>query len=115
MTIYEGSCSRTPLVVSDHPMFRLKVRDRFSALMFPAKDARALAARIRELRTDRELYATLSRNGEAAANQHLCPLKCHELISRWLSGTEEDRRVLGSYSLASGRYGTLNPDWRNAQ
>jgi glycosyltransferase involved in cell wall biosynthesis len=115
MTIYEGYCSRTPLVVSDHPMFRLKVRDRFSALMFPARDAQALAARVRELRTDGALYAALSRNAEEAASQHLCPLKFHELISRWLSGTPEDRRVLESYTLASGRYGTLDPDWRNAQ
>jgi hypothetical protein len=34
-------------------------------------------------------------------------LKYHELISRWLSNTAEDRAFLATYSLASGRYDAL--------
>jgi glycosyltransferase involved in cell wall biosynthesis len=104
MTIYEAFCSRTPIIASDHPMFRVKLRDGDNALIFKAGDVNALVDRIRLLAGDPALYARLSRNGEAAAEQFFCPLKYHELISRWLSNTDEDRRILSGFSLASGRY-----------
>ena len=104
MTIYEGLCSRTPVVASDHPMFRVKLKHEDNALIFAAGNPAALAERLRALSTDSSLYARLSRNAEEAVAKFFCPLKYGELISRWLSGTEEDRRVLSTYSLASGRY-----------
>jgi glycosyltransferase involved in cell wall biosynthesis len=104
MTLYEALCSRSPIVASDHPMFRLKIRDGENALVFRAGDAGALAARLRELGGDPTLYARLSAGGERAAAEFFCPLKFGELLTRWLSGTDADRRALGAYSLASGRY-----------
>jgi glycosyltransferase involved in cell wall biosynthesis len=104
MTLYEAFCSRTPIIASDHPMFRVKLRDGENALIFKAGDAGALADRIRLLAGDPVLYARLSRNAEAAAEQFFCPLKYDELISRWLSNTEEDRNVLSGFSLSTGRY-----------
>ena len=104
MTIYEGLCSRTPVVASDHPMFRLKLKNRETALVFRAGEPAALAESLQELGTDGTLYARLSRAAESAAADFFCPLKYDELISRWLSNREEDRRVLSSFSLSSGRY-----------
>ena len=104
MTIYEALCARTPIIASDHPMFALKLRDEDNALIFKAGDADALAHRILALATDPALYARLSRNGEAAAARFFCPLKYDELISRWLSNTAEDRRVLSEFAIVSGRY-----------
>lgn len=104
MTIYEAFCSRTPIVASDHPMFGFQIRDGESALVYPAGDARALADRLKQLAGDPTLYANLSLAAESAAADFFCPLKQHELFGRWLSGTEEDRRFLAGFSLASGRY-----------
>jgi glycosyltransferase involved in cell wall biosynthesis len=104
MTIYEGICSRTPLVVSDHPMFRLKLRDEVTALVFRAGDPASFAERLHRLQSDPELYVKLSRNAEAAAEQFFCPLKYHELIGHWLSGRAEDRQVLSQFTIATGRY-----------
>ena len=104
MTIYEGLCSRTPVVASDHPMFRLKLRDGHNALVFPASDPAALAQRLRQLAGDAALYQRLSATAEDAASDFFCPLKYHELLTRWLSGSQADRRALADFSLASGRY-----------
>jgi glycosyltransferase involved in cell wall biosynthesis len=112
MTIYEGLCSRTPIVSSDHPMFKMKLRHGESAMVFPAANPAALAQTVRELGTNPEIYSRLSKGADIAAAAFGCPLKYHELISRWLSGSPEDRRVLSSFSVASGRYGDREPNPR---
>jgi glycosyltransferase involved in cell wall biosynthesis len=104
MTIYEGLCSRTPLVVSDHPMFRFKVFDGDNVLMYPASQSAKLADCLSRLDREPDLYRRLSIQGGASASDFFCPLKYHDLVTRWLSGTAEDRQVLSTYSLASGRY-----------
>jgi len=102
--LFEAFCSRTPLVTSDHPMFRLKVTHDVNALVAPAGNPLALARALQRLVTEPELYERLSLAGEAAAAAFFCPLKLPELVSRWIRDSEDDRRVLASYSLASGRY-----------
>jgi glycosyltransferase involved in cell wall biosynthesis len=104
MTIYEAYCSRTPLVASDHPMFRDKVVDRVSGLTFRASDPGALTDRIEELVRDRALYERLSQNSADAWERLQCPVKHDDLYLRWLSNTDEDRRWLADHALASGRY-----------
>jgi glycosyltransferase involved in cell wall biosynthesis len=104
MTIYEGLCSRTPIVASDNPMFMIKMQDEQSALIFAAGNSARLAEKIRRLETDPALYARLSQGADLAATEFFCPLKYHELIDRWLGGSEEDREILSSFSIASGRY-----------
>jgi glycosyltransferase involved in cell wall biosynthesis len=104
MTIYEGLCSRTPVVASDHPMFRLKLKHRDTALVFRAGDPASLAECLQELGTDGPLYARLSSAADRAAADFFCPLKFDELITRWLDNRDEDRRILSTFSLSSGRY-----------
>jgi len=103
-TLYEALCCRTPLVISDHPMFRLRLRPERDALTFTAGRPGELAAQLERLATDAHCYARLSRASAAAAERYLCPLQWHELIERWLRDTPEDAASLASYSLASGRY-----------
>ena len=86
MTLYEALCSRTPIIASDHPMFALRMRDGFNALVFRAQSAAHLAARVRELMSNPIVYESLSRNAETAANDYLCPLKWDRLLTAWLDG-----------------------------
>src|SRR5205807_10325309 len=83
MTIYESFCARTPLITSDHPMFRGKVVDGLSGLVFPASDPSALADRIETLADDAGLYASLSHRAGEAWERLQCPVKHHDLYSRW--------------------------------
>jgi len=99
MTLYEALCTRTPLLTSDHPMFALKIRDRYNALVFPERNPEAFANRIEELATSPELYARLSNNAGNAAEDYLCPLKYDRLITDFLNAQE--RPKLRRYSLAN--------------
>jgi glycosyltransferase involved in cell wall biosynthesis len=85
MTLYESLCVRTPLIVSDHPMFALRIRDRENALVFREKDVNAIAACVIALRTDGDLYCSLSKAAERAADDYLCPIKWDRLVSDFLN------------------------------
>jgi glycosyltransferase involved in cell wall biosynthesis len=84
MTIYETLCSRTPLIASDHPMFRTNLQHEKESLIFPAGDAEALAANIRRALTDAGLYERLSSASAASWNQLQLPVKWGDAIDRWL-------------------------------
>jgi hypothetical protein len=64
LTIYEALRARTPIVASDHPMFAGILVDDASAKVFRAGDVQALAAALRSLMADRDLYECLSRNAQ---------------------------------------------------
>lgn len=105
MTLYEALCTRTPLLTSNHPMFALKIRDGYNALVFPERDAKVLANRIEELMRSPELYSRLSSNALAAADVYLCPLKFDALISAFLGPNPAE---LQKFSLADSYAGHLN-------
>jgi glycosyltransferase involved in cell wall biosynthesis len=100
MTIYEGLSSHTPVVVSDHPMFRGRVVHRQSVIVFPASSAAGLFAAIQGLATDAALYQRLSAAAGATCREFFGPLKWDQLVTRWLSATAEDQAWLGSFALA---------------
>ena len=102
--IYESYCSRTPPIVSDHPMFRNTVRHRETGLVFPAGDGDALAACVKTLLSDATLYRNLSEASQAAWQAMQCPVMWHELVERWLNDTTDDYRWLAKRCLASGIY-----------
>lgn len=105
MTLYEALCTRTPLITSDHPMFALKIRNLYNALVFPERNTDALAECVDKLMSSPELYAKLSLRAEDAAEGYLCPLKYHQLISAFLDPAE--RVKLRKYSLEAYAYGCL--------
>lgn len=102
-TIYLGLASRTPLVVSDHPMFVAYLRDGEDVLVAPERAPKALAARLRALFDDEALYARLSRNSDVTFARITHPVLWGEFIERWLRDTPEDRAWLDAQAL---------PRWR---
>jgi glycosyltransferase involved in cell wall biosynthesis len=102
-TIYLGLASRTPLVVSDHPMFVAYLRDGDDVLVAPEHAPQALAARLRALFDDEALYARLSRNSDAAFARIAHPVLWGEFVERWLRDTPEDRAWLDAQALLNWR------------
>jgi len=105
LTIYDSYCSRTPLIASDHPMFRGRVEDGFAALVFRAGSPESLADRAEEALRSPDLYAQLSRNSEAAWTKLQLPVRWGDLLLQWLAGPEQTRALLSRFSLATGPYG----------
>jgi glycosyltransferase involved in cell wall biosynthesis len=104
LTIYEALCSHTPIVASDHPMFRDKLVDQVSALIFPAQDASALADRLIQLTSDPTIYNTLSANSTKAWDNLQVPVKLADLLNRWVFDSPANQEWLYRYRLASGQY-----------
>jgi glycosyltransferase involved in cell wall biosynthesis len=100
LTIYEALCSRTPLVVSDHPMFLGNVQHEESALVFPAQDVLAMAQQITRLLDDKDLYARLSNLSLAAWERLQIPVSWDMLMDSWTSGSASAASLLEQYSLA---------------
>lgn len=84
MTIYEGLATRTPLVLSDHPMFRLYFADAAAARMAPEADPGALAGAIQSLLADPDAYAAASRATLSLWRRIKCDLVWGELINAFL-------------------------------
>lgn len=99
LVLYEALSTRTPIVASDHPMFRGHLVDGRTASVFPAGKPERLAARIRELLADRALYAQLSANSGEAWDRLQNPVKWGEMIERWLRLADTDREWLSAHSL----------------
>jgi glycosyltransferase involved in cell wall biosynthesis len=104
MTIYETLCARTPIVASDHPMFRANLTHDLDALIFPAGDASALAAAITKVLSDPDLYQRLSSASAQSWAQLQLPIKWAESLTRWISDSPEDRKWLFGHRLSSGMY-----------
>lgn len=104
MTIYEALCSRTPIVASDHPMFRNSLKHEINAMIFPAGNFTALSSCIEKLLSDPALYLSLSVASHDTWNQLQIPLKWAEVIQCWLSDSHENQQWLFDHRLSSGRY-----------
>lgn len=86
LTIYEAFCSRTPLVISDHPMFVPNVKHGRDGLMFRGGDAADLADQLVRLFNDRTLYAALSANSAEAWRNLQIDQTWANAIDEWLGG-----------------------------
>ncbi|PSN10803.1 glycosyl transferase family 1 [filamentous cyanobacterium CCT1] len=104
LTIYEALTVRTPLIISDHPMFLQKFELGKDVLMFPEKDSTSLARCIKTLLTDAALYNTLSLNSSGAWARLQLPIKWHELIGQWITNTSESHQFLLRHSLRQCSY-----------
>lgn len=114
LTIYEALSARTPILASDHPMFRGALTDGVSARIFRASDPESLAEGIKQLATDGDLYQALSANSAAAWEALQLPVAWGDLMSRWLADGEGDRHWLADHSVASGRYDARLEERRRA-
>ena len=86
LTIYEAFCSRTPLIISDHPMFVPNVMHDRDGLMFRGGDAADLADQLKRLFGELALYATLSANSAAAWRHLQLAQTWAGAIDDWLDG-----------------------------
>lgn len=100
LTIYEALCARTPIIASDHPMFRGHLVDRRTAVTFRARDVDGLAIAIVALLDDPALYAVLSDNSRMAWERLQNPVKWGDVLYRWVSDTPEDRLWLEGHRYA---------------
>ena len=99
MTIYEGLSSRSPLVVSDHPMFGRVLRHGETAIVFPEARPESLADALLALVRDPALYERLSARAEATWDAIQCPVKWDDLITRWLRNAPDDRAYFAEQSV----------------
>ncbi|WP_165232420.1 glycosyltransferase family 4 protein [Aquisphaera insulae] len=104
MAIIDGFISRSPLVISDHPMFVARLRGDRAVSIFPQKDPAALAECLKTLADDQDRYRSQSAASEATWGRLGVPLVAGDLWARWLSGTPEDLGWLSQYSLATYPY-----------
>ncbi|WP_417511577.1 glycosyltransferase [Methylophaga sp.] len=85
MTIYEGLLSRTPIIVSDHKMFKNKVVDGESGLIFKAGDPLSLSNKCQLLLSNPDLYSQISKNSAAAWHAMSIKVEWSELVERFLN------------------------------
>jgi len=100
---YEGFATRTPVICSNHPMFRGIISEE-AAVLLPEKRPDAYADAMEKVLDDPGLYRRMSVATKDAWHQFQCPVRWDEMIDHWLGATPEDDRWLAEYSLASGRY-----------
>jgi glycosyltransferase involved in cell wall biosynthesis len=84
LTMFEAIASRTPIVCSDHPMFRDLMIDGRNASTFPAANHQALAAAVKRTLTDPLLYSTLSANAEKTWVALQGPADWRTLMFKWI-------------------------------
>ena len=93
--IQEALAVRTPLLLSDHPVFVRYFQDGQAVHFFRQADVESLAGVIHKIATDAPAYARLSEQTLSAWESLQCPMKFHHLLAR-LSADWADRPSLAS-------------------
>lgn len=99
LTIYEAFVSRTPLIVSNHPMFVASLSDSGGVLFFEAGNVKDLCIRIKELVINKNLYKDLSENSVRAWEGLQLPVTWFDLVEHWLDDSTESREWIFSRNL----------------
>lgn len=84
LTMFEAIASRTPIVCSDHPMFREVMVDGRNASVFVSEDPRSCAEAIRRTLSDPQLYTNLSANALRTWNSLKRSADWRTMILKWL-------------------------------
>lgn len=106
LTIYEALVARTPIVASDHPMFRGILVHEKSAVIFRAGDTNSLAEALAKALTDRHLYQHLSWMSASTWTNLQLSVSWGRLLRAWISGEPADHSWIFENRLASGKYKT---------
>jgi glycosyltransferase involved in cell wall biosynthesis len=104
LVIHHALRSRTPIVASDHPMFRNSLTHGSSAMIFPAGNSSALASCIEKLVTDANLYYSLSVRSYETWQKLRLPVKWADILDRWLDDSPENKKWLSNYQISSDCY-----------
>lgn len=101
MTIYEALATRTPLVMSDHPMFELFFKNAPAARMVPEADPAAMADAIETMLNDKEAYEAASAATIGQWYRITCKLTWGKLVETWLQDPEGAPAALAGMNLKS--------------
>jgi glycosyltransferase involved in cell wall biosynthesis len=104
LTIYEALSARTPIVASDHPMFRGTLVDGQSAVIFRGGSADELAAAIDRLLRSPTMYESLSVKSADAWDRIQLPVTMGKLLETWISDDLEHKQWINDHRLMSGYY-----------
>jgi glycosyltransferase involved in cell wall biosynthesis len=104
LTIQHALRTRTPIVASDHPMFKTHLKHGVNSMIFEAGNSLALAECMEKLISDSALYHNLSVTSHSTWHQLRLPVKWAQLIDRWLDDTPESKQWLFEQRLASEYY-----------
>lgn len=104
LTIYEALSARTPIVASDHPMFRRVLIDGDTAVIFRGGDSERLGTAIRALLSNPCLYNKLSRNSADAWERLQLPVKWGALLRAWVANDSQSESWIHEHRLHSGIY-----------
>lgn len=104
LTIQHALRTRTPIVASDHPMFKTHLKHGVNSMIFEAGNSLALAECMEKLISDSALYHNLSVASHSTWHQLRLPVKWAELIDRWLDDSPESKQWLFEKRLASEYY-----------
>ncbi|NJL87406.1 MAG: glycosyltransferase [Leptolyngbyaceae cyanobacterium SM1_1_3] len=104
LTIYEGLCSRTPIIASDHPMFLGNLVHRKSAMIYPAGQVEGIVTSIETLISEASLYEEISAQSEQTWQNLQIPVKSGDFISKWLLSSDAGKDWLSNYSIAARKY-----------
>jgi glycosyltransferase involved in cell wall biosynthesis len=83
LTLTESLSTRTPTIISDHPVMAMAFVDGEGVRFFPEKNAAALADLVERTLSDAATYETLSRGTLDAFRRVECPTSFGDLVARW--------------------------------
>ncbi len=104
LTIQHALRTRTPIVASDHPMFKTHLKHKVNSMIFEAGNSLALAECMEKLMSDSALYHNISVASHSTWHELRLPVKWAELIDRWLDDSPESKQWLFENRLASEYY-----------
>ena len=87
-TIYEALASRSPLIISDHPAFKGRLKPYNDCLSFAAGNADDLAEKILELKTNFTMYEQISKNSAKALKELYIGEDWCDLITLFINDPE---------------------------
>ncbi len=112
LVIHHALRACTPIVASDHPMFKGYLRHQANAMIFPEGNVAALADCIETVLTDADLYQQISAVSHDTWHQLRLPVKWADLVNHWASQTAADHQWLVDQSLShSGQQRLPEPLW----
>lgn len=101
LTIHHALCSRTPIIASDHPMFCEYLKHEVNSVIYPAGNSVALASSIVQLFSNPALYERLSQESYNTWYQLRLPVKCYEVINRWVFPSSSNYQWLYEHRLSA--------------
>lgn len=99
MTIYEALATRTPIILSDHPMFRRFFTHAACARIAPEQNPQALADAAASLLSSPAAYQTASQATAAVWETVRCDLAWGDLVAAWIDDPDAPQTALRGRSL----------------